>query len=363
VADDLRKSIASERASAATATAGSLPLVSLVMPIYNEGRFIAKSLDQVLAQEYPADRLEVIVADGMSTDETRQIVGDYERNHPQIKLVDNPARFRAAGLNVAIANSTGDVVICIDGHGETAPDFVRQNVTLFEEHPEAWSVGGPYRPSGHTTFGKAVAIAMSHPCGVGLTSHRFPEFEGYVEGAPFAAFRRWVFDRVGWFDEQLVRTEDDEFNYRIAQAGGKIFISPRVRYDYYVRDSVRKLFQQYIQYSFWRIPVVQKHKRPTTIRQVVPPLFFLTMIVLAIVGAVLRQPIVALALPIVYVATLALVGISTIPKAGVKVACFVPVAMATMHVAYALGIAYGLFAAVFQPRAWEPSGSMSQQKR
>lgn len=361
--DEVRDSIAPEQASTATTAASPLPRVSLVMPIYNEGRFIAHSLDQVLAQDYPAEQLEVIVADGMSTDETRAIVAEYVRNHSQIKMVDNPTRFRAAGLNVAIANSTGDVVICIDGHGETAPDFVRQNVTLFEEHPEAWSVGGPYRPSGHTAFGKAVAVAMSHPAGVGMTAHRFPGYEGYAEGAPFAAFRRWVFDRVGWFDEKLVRTEDDEFNYRIAKAGGKIYVSPRVRYDYYVRDSIRKLFQQYIQYSFWRIPVLQKHKRPTTIRQVIPPLFFLTIIVLGILGIVLRQPIVALALPAAYATALALVGISTIPRAGLKVACLVPVAMVTMHVAYALGIAYGLFAAVFQPHAWEPSGSMSQQKR
>jgi glycosyltransferase involved in cell wall biosynthesis len=349
--------------AAQSPAAGAMPRVSLVMPIYNEARFIARSLDQALAQDYPSDRLEIVVADGMSTDDTRRIVSEYEQRHPQIKLIDNPTRFRAAGLNVAIAASAGDMVICIDGHGETAPDFVRQNVQLFEEHPEAWSVGGPYRPSGHNTFGKAVALAMSHPAGVGVTTHRFPDYEGYVEGAPFAAFRRWVFDRVGWFDERLVRTEDDEFNYRIAQAGGKIFISPRVRYDYFVRDSIGKLFQQYIQYSFWRIPVVQKHKRPTTIRQMVPPLFFLAMIVLAIVGAALRQPLVALALPVLYAGALALVGISLVPKAGIKVAALVPVAMATMHVAYALGIAYGLFAAVFQPNAWEPSGSMSQQKR
>jgi succinoglycan biosynthesis protein ExoA len=342
---------------------GEWPRVSLVMPIYNEGPFIAHSLDQALAQDYPADRLEIVVADGMSTDNTRQIVAEYERKHPQVRMVDNPTRFRAAGLNVAIAQSTGDVVICIDGHGQTAPDFVRQNIQLFDEHPEAWSVGGPYQPSGRNAFGKAVAIAMSHPCGVGAATHRYPNYEGYVEGAPFAAIRRWVFDRVGWFDEKLVRTEDDEFNYRIALAGGKIYISPRVRYDYFVRDSVGKLFQQYIQYAFWRIPVVQKHKRPTTARQLIPPLFFLTMIALAIVGAVLRQPIVALALPVAYGAALVLVGISLIPRAGFRVACRVPIAMATMHVAYALGIGYGLFAAVFRPHAWEPSGSMSQQRR
>ncbi len=117
-----------------------------------------------------------------------------------------------------------------------------------------------------------------------MATHRFPNYEGYVEGAHFPTFRKWIFDRIGKFDENLVRTEDDEFNYRITQAGGKIYVSPRVRYVYYVRDRLGKLFRQYFQYSFWRIPVIRKHKKPTTLRQIVPPLFFLAMFVLAAVG-------------------------------------------------------------------------------
>ncbi len=156
---------------------------------------------------------------------------------------------------------------------------------------------------------------------------------------------------------------DDEFNYRIAQAGGKIYVSPRVRYVYYVRDQLSKLFRQYIQYSFWRIPVVRKHKKPTTLRQVVPPLFFLTMLLLAIAGIWLRQPIVALALPVAYLAALICVGISVMPKKGFAVGCLVPVALATMHFAYALGIGYGLFALVFHRNAWDLSGKMSALNR
>src|SRR5262249_39058167 len=149
---------------------------------------------------------------------------------------------------------------------------------------------------------------------------------------------------VGNFDEHLVRNQDDELNYRMTQAGAKIYVSPRVRYVYYVRGKLKQLFRQYFQYSFWRIPVIRKHRRPTTPRQVVPPLFFLTMFILLIVGLVLRNPLVALALPAVYVGALALVGISLIPKVGFRTACLVPVAIATMHFAYALGIGYGLVA-------------------
>ncbi len=345
------------------ATATELPFVSVVMPLFNEGLFIARSLDQVLAQDYPAERIEIIVADGMSNDNTREIVAEYQRRYPQILMVDNPTRFRAAGLNLAIVKSKGDVIICVDGHCEVATDFVRQDVELLREHPEAWCVGGPIVHTGTNVFSKAVAIAMSHPFGVGTATHRFANFEGYGEGAAFAAFRRWVFDRIGFFDEVMVRTEDDELNYRMSQAGGKTYLSPRVQYKYYVRDTFQKLFQQYVQYSFWRIPVMRKHKRPTTVRQIVPPLFFLTMLVLLACGLALRQPLVALALPVLYIGALLAIGILSIPKVGLKVAALVPVAMATMHAAYALGIAYGLFSALFRPQAFDPSGSMSQQKR
>ncbi|HEX5470429.1 MAG TPA: hypothetical protein VFW73_01005, partial [Lacipirellulaceae bacterium] len=201
------------------------------------------------------------------------------------------------------------------------------------------------------------------PFGVGMASHRFADYEGYAEGAAFPAIRRWVFGRVGNFDEHLVRNQDDEWNFRVAQAGGKIYISPRVRYAYFVRDSVTRLFRQYFQYSFWRIPVIRKHKRPTTLRQIVPPLFFLTMLLLALAGIWLRQPLVALALPAVYCTVLVLVGISVIPKQGLAVASLVPVALATIHVAYALGLVYGFLAAIVYPRAWDHAGSMATLSR
>jgi cellulose synthase/poly-beta-1,6-N-acetylglucosamine synthase-like glycosyltransferase len=346
-----------------SAAAAVRPMVTVAMPVLNEEAFIARSLDQVLSQDYPSDRVEVVVADGMSSDRTREIVLEYGKKYPQVKLVDNPARFRANGLNVVIRDCEGEIVVCVDGHCEVASDFVRQGVELLDEHPEAWCVGGPTNHVGRNAFSKAVAIAMSHRLGVGTATHRFPNFEGYADGVQFPAYRKWLFDKVGLFDEVMVRTEDDELSFRIAKAGGKTYVSPRVKYQYYVRDSVRKLYQQYVQYAFWRIPVFKKHGRPTTVRQIVPTLFFLTMLILLVVGLALKQPLVAFALPVIYLGALVLVGLSVIPRAGLKVACLVPVAIATMHIAYAWGMAYGLFAWVFSPKAFDPSGGMSQQKR
>lgn len=340
-----------------------LPFVSIVMPVRNEAGFIAATLGGLFAQDYPRDRLEIIVADGMSDDGTRETLAGLLEQYPQLVVIDNPGRIVSTGLNAAIAQARGEIIVRIDGHAEIATDFIRQNVALLDEHPEAWVVGGPIHHAGRTAFGKAVAIAMSHPAGVGMATHRFPDYEGYVEGAQFPALRRWVFERVGNFDEQLVRNQDDEMNFRITQAGGKSYVSPRVRYQYYVRDSPRKLFKQYMQYSFWRIPVIRKHKRPTTPRQMAPPLFFLAMLVLAVAGFVLRMPWLALALPAAYLSVLLLIGISQIPKVGIKVACLVPVAIAIMHLAYAVGIVVGLFSAVFRPHTWDHSGSMATLSR
>jgi succinoglycan biosynthesis protein ExoA len=345
------------------ATATSLPFVSVVMVVRNEGPFIARSLEQVLRQDYPRDRMEIIVSDGLSDDNTRAVLAEYQVKYPFIQVVDNHGRIVASGLNVAIDRAQGELIVRIDGHGEVATDFVSQVVQLMEEHPEAWSGGGPIVHAGTNRFGEAVAIAMSHPGGVGLASHRFENYEGYVEGAHFPTFRKWIFERIGMFDEQLVRTEDDEFNYRIAQAGGKIYVSPRVRYVYYVRDRLGNLFRQYFQYSFWRIPVIRKHKKPTTLRQVVPPLFFLAMFALLIVGIWLRQPLVALALPAIYLAALTAIAISVIPRKGLIVASMVPLALATIHFAYALGVGYGVWAMFFHKRAWDQSGTMSALNR
>jgi glycosyltransferase involved in cell wall biosynthesis len=341
----------------------SVPFVSVIIPVRNERLFVARTLDCILRQDYPADRYEVVVADGMSDDGTRAIIAEYAGRDHRVRLVDNTERVTPTGLNAAITASRGEILCRIDGHCEVADDFISQNVTLLNEHPEAWIVGGPIVHDGKGLRGKAAAIAMSHPLGVGAARHRFPGFEGYADTVQFPAFRRWVFDRVGLFDERLVRTEDDELHYRVTQSGGRIFVSPRVRYVYYVRDRLGKLFRQYFQYSFWRIPVLRKHRKPTTVRQMIPILFFAAMAIMAAIGLWFEQPLVALALPLAYVAAMLLLGVSVVRHAGIRVAGLVPVAVMTMHAAYALGMAYGVTAALYRPRAWAVNGAMTTLNR
>jgi succinoglycan biosynthesis protein ExoA len=344
-------------------TMDSPPFVSVVIPVRNEAGFISDLIDATLNQDYPQDRMEVIVADGLSTDGTREILAELQLRHRRVVVLDNPGRIVPTGLNLAVARARGDVIVRIDGHAVIAPDFLRQNVALLSEHPEAWCVGGPICHAAITTFGKAVSIAMSHPLGVGNAMHRYPEYEGYTESAQFPAIRRWVFDRIGAFDERLVRNQDDEFNYRICLNGGKIYVSPRVRYSYFVREHVGQLFTQYFQYGFWRIPVMEKHRRPTTLRQLVPTLFYAACAVLAVAGLWWREPLLGLMLPVVYGAALLLATAATVPTCSLRVSACLPVAIATMHAGYAWGLAYGIWARFFRAGAWDTAGKMAAISR
>ena len=331
----------------------NLPFLSVVMPIRNEAPYIRQAVDRVLRQDYPLDRLEVLIMDGMSDDGTREILSEMCREHPQLRMLDNPEQIVATAMNRGVENARGEIIVRIDGHAEVATDFLSQAVKLLDEHPEAWCVGGPFVHVGLNPIGKAAAIAMSHPLGIGAAKHRQASFEGYGEGAYMPAVRRWVYDRIGNYDDTLVRTEDDEFDYRVALAGGKVFISPRVHYEYFTRTSWKKLFQQFFQYSFWRIPVIRKHKRPTTIRQIIPPLFFLVMIGLLIVGAAVRNWWLAFGLPAGYAAALIAIGASYLPKFGWKVSLLVPLAFATIHVSYAWGWVYGVWSLMFNRNGWQ----------
>lgn len=339
------------------------PQISVLLPIRNEVGFIGKLLAQIRAQTYPAERIEIIIADGMSDDGTREVVAAEAGRDRRIRLIDNPARVVAPGLNAAIREARGEVLLRIDGHTEIAADYVETCLRILHEHPEAWGVGGPIVHVGRTSMGRATAAAMSHPIGVGNASHRFADYEGYGEGAAFWTMHRRVFAEVGLFDENLIRTEDDEFNYRIAQAGGKIYISQQIRSQYFVRDTLGGLARQYFQYAFWRIPVLRKHKRPTTLRQIIPVLFYLAMVGLGGLGTYVGNMWLALALPFVYLTALLGVGLSLVPRLGLGIALRVPLAILVMHASYAWGWIVGLGAALLRPQAWNSQGTMAKLSR
>lgn len=243
--------------------------VSIIIPCRNERRHLAGFLDSVLAQECPGLDLEILIADGMSDDGTRDILGEYVRKHSRIRVIDNPARFVSQGLNAAIRAARGNLIIRMDAHTEYASDYVAQCVRIHSETGAA-NVGGPActRARGYVQSAIRLAYHSAFACG-GARFHD-EQYEGPVDTVTYGCWRRETLLGIGMFDEELVRNQDDELNLRLRRAGLTIWQSPSIRSWYYPRATLYALFQQYAQYGYWKVRVIQKHKIPASFRHLVP---------------------------------------------------------------------------------------------
>ena len=248
------------------------PTVSVILAIRNEAAFIRDSLGAVLKQDYPAERLQVLVADGQSTDGTREILTEMAREDPRIEWFDNPRRTVAPGLNRALQRTRGEIIVRVDGHTLIEPDYVRQCVHALQTS-EASNVGGRMRAEGRTPTARAIARATSTRFGVGNAAFHYLDEEAWVDTVYLGAWRRRTFEELGLFDEELTRNQDDEFNYRLRAASGRILLSPKIRSRYFNRASLGSLWRQYFQYGLYKVRVLQKHRRQMQPRQFVPPLF------------------------------------------------------------------------------------------
>jgi glucose-1-phosphate thymidylyltransferase short form len=319
------------------------PFVSVLMPIRNEAEFIERSLGAVLMQDYPPDRMEVLISDGMSTDATRAIIESVKRNNPNIcvLLLDNVGHAVSAGMNVALARARGEVIVRVDGHTLIARDYVRKCVDALEQSG-ASNVGGPMNAIGLGRIGQAVAVATSSPFGVGGARFHYSNREEWVDTVYMGAWPREVFGSIGTFDEEMVRNQDDEFNYRLRAAGGSIFLTPRIKSEYYSRTTIRSLWRQYFQYGYWKVRVMQKHSGQMQPRQFVPPLF-----VGACVGALLLLPLLRVdgyflgAVVGTYAIANLTASILSLRNRDYRLLPLVPVVFATLHLAYGLGFLTG----------------------
>ncbi len=260
------------------------------MPVRNEAAYIERSLGAVLAQDYPADRLEILVVDGMSSDGTREAVLAHAATRPNLRLLDNPAGIVPPGLNIGIRQARGEIVVRVDGHCEIAPDYVRlcvEHLLAGHEGAPVEAVGGPIETVGETDEARAIALAMSSWFGVGGSAFRtIKDRPLLVETVAFPAYRRATLQRLGPFDEELVRNQDDEYNYRLLKSGGRVLLSPDIRSRYYSRSSLRSLWRQYYQYGYWKVRVMQKHPRQMRLRQFAPPAFVAGLLGSAALGLV-----------------------------------------------------------------------------
>lgn len=318
------------------------PHVLIVMPVYNEARCIRQTLGAALDQDYPAGLIEIIVADGGSTDGTRQVIQELQANHPNLHLIDNPGKIVPTGLNAALLQGNGDIIVRVDGHTVIAPDYVRQCVETLHSSG-ADNVGGRMRANGQGRFGEAVAHATSSSFGVGGSRFHYSDEEEWVDTVYLGAWRRETFRRIGFFDEELVRDQDDEFNYRLREQGGKILLTPRIQSRYTVRSKPRTLWRQYFQYGFWKVRVLQKHPLQMRPRQFVPPIF-VGILMAGGLGAFfspLSRALFALVLGSYLLANLA-ASAWTASQRGWRHLALLPLAYTILHFSYGLGFLVGL---------------------
>lgn len=322
--------------------------VTIVMPVRNEVDFIERSVGAVLAQDWPTDRLEVIVADGMSTDGSLAVLEKMTKAHPNLRVIDNPAGIVAPGLNRAIASATGEVVIRVDGHCEVASDYVARSVEALERiglgDGALLGVGGPIQTVGGTWVARAIAAAMSSVFGVGGSPFRVgTREEREVDTVAFPAYPRATLAAVGPFDEELVRNQDDEYNFRLRELGGRVVLCPEIRSVYHGRGTLRSLWRQYFQYGMWKVRVMQKHPRQMQPRQFVPGLF---------VAAQLGSLVAALVLPVFWIACILVAGtylvtdlaasIAVAARRGWSMLPVLPLVFAALHFGYGTGFLWGL---------------------
>ena len=336
------------------------PLISVIVPCRNEERYIGACLDSIAATTYPADRMEVIVADGRSRDRTRDIVADRATRYPSIRLIDNPGGIAPTALNAGIRTARGEIIVRMDAHALYPPEYLTQLVDALEE-TGADNVGGCLvtLPADPSPVARAIARALGHPLGVGNSHFRIgSRARRWVDTVPFGCFRRDVFDRVGMFDEELVRNQDDEFNFRLIRQGGRVLLDPAIVAYYYARSSFRQLGRMYYQYGYFKPLVARKVGRVMTGRQLVPPAFVASV---TTTGAVaLAEPVATVPLAIVlalYAGTVVGSAALGVRGTGVRVALALVAAFVTLHASYGFGYLRGLLALGIGGRRQPPPDS------
>jgi len=325
--------------------------VTIVVACRNEIRHIREFLDSVLAQNFHGMSWEAIIADGLSEDGTRAVLAEYSSSHPQLRVVDNPGRIVSTGLNAAIRAARGEIIIRMDAHTRYAPDYCVLCLETMES-TGADNVGGPARTNATGTHARAVAAAYHSRFCTGARFHDV-NYEGWVDTVTYGCWRKSTFDRIGLFDEKLVRNQDDEFNLRLIRAGGKIWQNPRIMSWYSPRASLSGVFRQYFQYGFWKVAVIRKHKIPASWRHFVPLLFVVINLgLLAVVPLAIwahAQPVALIAatlwtaMVVFYAVGNLCASVLAAHSAGWDIFPYLPAVFATYHFAWGFGFLVGLF--------------------
>lgn len=329
--------------------------VSIVTACRNEARHIGAFLDSVFAQDMRGMEWEILVADGMSDDGTREILEQHAARHPLLRVLANPGRIVSTGLNAAIRAARGRIILRMDAHTRYAADYCRRCVEVLER-TGAQNVGGPARTVASSLLGRAVAAAYHSAFSTGGGRFHKEDYEGWVDTVPYGCWRKETLEQLGLFDETLVRNQDDELNLRLLRAGGRIWQDPQIVSWYTPRHSLRGLFRQYFQYGFWKVAVIRKHRLPGSRRHWVPALCLLAgggSLAAAVTAAAAGAPgwanwwaaMFAMLAGGYGTANLA-ASLVTARRWGWRILPLLPAVFITYHISYALGFLTGLAAGV-----------------
>ncbi|SKA88254.1 Glycosyl transferase family 2 [Clostridium sp. USBA 49] len=319
-----------------------LKKVTVIIPTRNEEKYIGKCLDSFVNQSYPKELYEIFVVDGLSEDKTTEIVKEYNKKYKNIQLIINPGRIVPKGVNLGIKKSSADIIILFGAHAYADKDFIKENVISLENE-EVGCSGGPITTISHDLKGAAIALAMSSPFGVGNALFRYAQKEIYVDTVAFGAYKREVLEKVGYLDEELVRNQDDELNYRVIKNGYKILLSPKIKSTYYSRSSFKKLWNQYYQYGFWKVRVMQKHGKTASLRHLIPMAFVIYNL-LGLILSLINHHFMYLWLPEIAIYILLDILFSfKLSNKNKKLLKYLPFVFPMLHISYGLGFIEGLF--------------------
>ena len=331
------------------------PFVSIIVPCYNEEATIRHLLEAILAQTYPRAQMELIISDGLSTDQTRAVIAAFQGEHPDlsVRVVDNPVKTIPSGLNQAIRQGRGDIFVRLDAHSMPIPEYVERCVAAHESG-KGENIGGVWeiRPGAQTAIAKSISFAAAHPLGVGDAMYRLNAKAGAVDTVPFGSFRRTLIEKIGMFDETLLTNEDYEFNTRVRESGGVVWLDPSIRSVYFSRSTLGKLAAQYWRYGFWKLKMLKRYPHTLRWRQALPPLFVLSLIFLIVLSLFFGLARYALAAQLViYFFVLDLAGLKlAFEKRDGFLFFGLPLAITTMHLSWGAGFLWSFISGLFTMR-------------